>query len=43
MSAYEGLARFYDGLTRDVDYTQWRTGTRAGSDRAGCRSALCWT
>lgn len=23
MSAYEGLARFYDGLTRDVDYTQW--------------------
>ena len=23
MSAYEGLARFYDGLTRDVDYGQW--------------------
>ena len=23
MSAYEGLARFYDGLTRDVDYNQW--------------------
>lgn len=23
MSAYEGLARFYDGLTRDVDYTRW--------------------
>lgn len=23
MSAYEGLARFYDGLTRDVDYEQW--------------------
>ena len=23
MSAYEGLARFYDGLTRDVDYTKW--------------------
>lgn len=23
MSAYEGLARFYDGLTRDVDYVQW--------------------
>lgn len=23
MSAYEELARFYDGLTRDVDYTQW--------------------
>ena len=23
MNAYEGLARFYDGLTRDVDYTRW--------------------
>ncbi len=23
MSAYEGLARYYDGLTADVDYTQW--------------------
>lgn len=23
MSAYEGLARFYDGLTRDVDYARW--------------------
>lgn len=23
MSAYEELARFYDGLTRDVTYTQW--------------------
>ena len=23
MSAYGELARYYDGLTRDVDYTQW--------------------
>ena len=23
MNAYEGLARFYDGLTRDVDYCRW--------------------
>lgn len=23
MSAYEGLARYYDGLTTDVDYTAW--------------------
>lgn len=23
MSAYEGLARYYDGLTADVDYQQW--------------------
>ncbi len=23
MSAYEGLARYYDGLTADVDYRQW--------------------
>ena len=25
MSAYGELARYYDGLTRDVDYTQWVT------------------